>query len=234
MFLFSVLGPSHCHPNPCENDGKCIDKYDFLSPADKKGSQEDSKDPDAKLYFHMTQNPGIELITPVDPQTLSENGEKSSNPVSDVSQRSHVVNRIQEKMPSKHSEITIAKRNGIAHVKRYYALKNKKLRRRKVKKSHIQGPDIDRSWKYSRLGNINQTLTKRNLILTKKLPANVDQSELEMDGFVCLCPQHYKGKKCERMLTVCVLIFYSKLSFTISFLCIFEHSKHTHCYLVDN
>ena len=182
----------------------------------------------------MTQNPGPELVTPVDPQLLSENGEKPSNPVSDVSQRSHVVDRIQEKIPSKHSEITIAKRNGIAHVKRHYVLKNKKLRRRKVKKSHIQGPDIDRSWKYSRLGNTNQTLTKRNLILTKKLPANVDQTELEIDGFVCVCPEHYRGKKCERKLTILVMIFSLTFNFATLLLGIFKREKHTHCCLLHD
>ena len=209
--MFILLAPGHCHPNPCENDGKCIDKYDFFSPEDRRGTRDGSQDTENKFFFHMTRTPGLELITPVDPRILNENGDKSEsgndNAVSSVSQRSYVVKESREKMPSKHSEIVVAKRNHITRSKRYHTSRLKHLRNRKAKRSHIQRPNVDWSWKYSRDVNINnQTLSKRNLILTKKLPANVDQTELEIDGFVCICPEHYKGKKCERKLASSIWI----------------------------
>ena len=165
----------------------------------------------------MTRTPGLELITPVDPQLLTENGEQTeavaNNPVSIVSQRSSVVGRRLEKLPSKHSEITVAKRNQIAIHKKHHAINLEHLKKKKEKKNYR--PHTSRSWKYSRMGNLNnQTLYKRSLILTKKLPANVDQMELELDGFVCICPEHYKGKKCERK----AFLFASKFALRIMFL----------------
>ena len=179
----------------------------------------------------MTRTPGLELITPVDPQLLNENGEKTdavtNNPVSVVSQRSSVVSRNVEKLPLKHSEVAIAKRNHIAFHKKHHTSSLEHLRKTKLKKNNR--PHMSRSWKYSRLGNLNnQTLYKRSLILTKKLPANVDQMELELDGFVCICPEHYKGKKCERK----GLLFASK--FALQMMLLYSYLKIMEIYGNEN
>ena len=161
----------------------------------------------------MTRNPGMDLITPVDPQLLNENGDKDGqaeeSSVTVVNPGARVAEQKREKMPSKHSEISIAKRNRIARKKKsqILAAKHHRLTGRKSKKSQIQRPHNGESWKYSKHANLNnQTLTKRSMILTKKLPPEVDQLALEIDGFVCTCPEHYRGKKCERKLKSSTLI----------------------------
>lgn len=199
---YAPTGPSRCHPNPCENDGKCIDKFDFFGSDDRLGTKKVAQDTESRFYFHMNRNPGMEIITPVDPKLLSENGDKGDMDISmpALNQAANLVEEKRGKMPSKHSEITIAKRNRILGSKMHALVKSKHAQPhgKAVTRSSIEKPQKEHSWKYTKDANFyNQTASKRSLILTKKLPLDVDPTQLEIDGFVCICTEHYKGKKCE-------------------------------------
>ena len=99
------------------------------------------------------------------------------------------------KMPDRHSQILIAKKSAIPTQKRPKTIHNGK-----VKKGHVafRKRYSDSTWRYGKQTNLkNETLSKRSYIVTRKLPPDVDQTQLEIDGFYCICPEHYKGRKCE-------------------------------------
>lgn len=185
-----------------------MDKYDYLE--DNTPSRTDTKpqiDPMNAEFYAVPRNPGGQIITAVDPKILQQNGDSIGPVVESTVSAVNVGQRLLEqkraRMPVKHSEISIAKKSHINHAEK----KEGALRRPKgsrfvnYKRSRVPmlRPQRSSSWRYGKDSNVaHQEIDKRSEIIVKKLPPNVDAGQLEIDGFVCICPEHFKGQKCER------------------------------------
>ena len=185
-----------------------MDKYDYLE--DNTQSRSDTKpqaDPLSADFYAVPRNPGGQIITAVDPKILQQNGDNIGPVVESTVTAANVGQRLLEqkraRMPVKHSEIFIAKKSHINRAeKRGGALhrpKGSRFVNTKRNRVPLLRPQRSSSWRYGKDSNVaHQKMNKRSEIIIKKLPPNVDAGQLEIDGFVCICPEHYKGQKCER------------------------------------
>ena len=200
--------PSHCHPNPCENSGKCIDKYDYLGDhsevtSDRRMAPSSKASNDLQAMPSFFQ-PGTEGITPVDSELLRANGNVRDSISKHHSFDEEPGSEKKEPYPAKFYGIAIRKKSRIPTVngrgdipKAIEANHLLKTERHHMPMHKLAKNNVPR---YDRKSNSWHKLeTKRSLIL-KKLPNEVDYDELNIDGFVCICSEHFKGKKCEREL----------------------------------
>ncbi len=223
IIFFSFVAPSKCHPNPCENGGTCVDKYDYIQNRegmeDRGRTQADTqKDDEYTLNFPSSYSrSGVEAITPVDPELLRENGDSASlileSPVTAVSERER--DRDTEKrnnMPDWTDHLALKKKSVIAKPKvtsSYGRIKYGHVPTHKSLRDHTGRYDRRSNMHKSesntlKLGATTHELgadthkleSKRSMIFTK-VTTQVNYDALSMDGYVCICTEHYRGKKCK-------------------------------------
>ena len=231
--IFSISVPSRCHPNPCENGGKCIDRYDYLDRQElieektllttgrqSNDQADDSFQPQFNMQMFPSSSPNTPGITPVDARDFANSlGVEAVN---------SILSRPENIVGSSRSEGISPENLGFdrgIHFPDHFM----------DKKGHIPkgiNPTEPVNTKHNRTISSNTTSIDHNLKrsgifhlpvrykhmklkrsplttleIEEQLPAGADPKDMEMYGYVCVCSEHYKGHRCERKsLTIIYLL----------------------------
>ena len=225
------LEKSNCHPNPCENEGTCIDKYYYLDDIKsdnsfyiKDSSHENvvSKSSDIEGDFMAEHGFGeqshIKQINDMSVEQRLKNKylfKRSINGTLDDDTNLLNVNTSKIKFVSSVDNSTHHKDTVKKHLKHTLDLENRSLDM--LLSSHFTQKytrsDNEGELPYLKILNIKRA--KRN---EYDLPSGVNKNDLNFYGFACICPIRFKGHKCESMnlffcfnffltIIVCFLLF---------------------------
>ncbi|XP_065651564.1 neurogenic locus notch homolog protein 2 isoform X4 [Hydra vulgaris] len=185
---------SNCHPNPCENEATCIDKYYYL---------DDSKSDDSSFYNKDSSHDNVvSKSSEIEGEFMAEHGFGEQNQIkqiNDMSMESKVKYLYKRSINNTmNSGLVILPRSKVkSNLRSVYLKKSSKDELMNFTHLHNSLSSYF-SRKHVKSNNDNEYLDKnRKKRNEDDLPSGVNKNDLNFYGFACICPMRFKGHKCE-------------------------------------
>ncbi|XP_047145868.1 neurogenic locus Notch protein isoform X1 [Hydra vulgaris] len=187
---------SNCHPNPCENEATCIDKYYYL---------DDTKSDDSSFYNKDSSHDNVvSKSSEIEGEFMAEHGFGEQNPIkqiNDMSMESKAKYLYKRSInTTMNSGLVILLRSKVkSNLRSVYLKKSSKDELMKHNFTNLHNSLSSYFIKKQVKSNNDNEYSDKNRIKRNEddLPSGVNKNDLNFYGFACICPMRFKGHKCE-------------------------------------